>query len=74
MAKVVFMEKPFELRPYSKKELITLMGVSYYILTKWLKRIELQLGKPIAGLYSPKQVQLIIETYGIPGQIVNEAA
>lgn len=68
------MEKAFSLRAYSKKELRYLMEVSDYILTKWLKLIEPQLGKPIGGLYSPKQVQLIIETYGLPGQVVNQAA
>lgn len=73
-AKVVVMEKPFELKAYSKKELRNIMDVSEYILNKWLKLIEPQLGKPVAGLYSPKQVALIIETYGLPGQIVNQAA
>lgn len=74
MAKVVVLEKPFVLKPYSKKELRSLIGVSKYILNRWLKIIEPQLGQPIAGLYSVKQVQLIVDTYGIPGQIVNEAA
>jgi hypothetical protein len=74
MAKVVVMEKPFVLKPYSKKELRSIIGVSKYILNKWLDAIEPQLGKPVAGLYSVKQVQLIIETYGVPGQVVNEAA
>lgn len=74
MAKVVVMEKPFVLKAYSKKELRGIMEVSEYILNKWLKLIEPQLGKPVAGLYSPKQVSLIIDTYGLPGQIVNQAA
>lgn len=74
MAKVVVMERPFVLKPYSKKELRNIMGVSKYIMNKWLKVIEPQLGQPVAGLYSVKQVQLIIESYGVPGQVVNEAA
>ncbi len=74
MAKVVVMEKPFVLKPYSKKEIRTLMGVSKHIMQRWLKAIEPQLGQPIAGLYSVKQVQIIIEAYGVPGQVVNEAA
>lgn len=73
-AKIVVMEKPFVLKAYSKKELRNIMEVSEYIFNKWLKLIEPQLGKPIAGLYSPKQVSFIIETYGLPGQIVNQAA
>lgn len=74
MAKVVYLEKPFVLKPYSKKELGTLMGVSKYIMSKWLKAIESEIGLPVAGLYSIKQVQIIIDTYGVPGQLVNEAA
>jgi hypothetical protein len=74
MAKVIVMEKPFVLKAYSKKELRIIMEVSDYIFTKWLKIIEPQLGRPVAGLYSPKQVAFIIETYGLPGQVVNQAA
>lgn len=74
MAKIVYLEKPFVLRPYSKKELRSLMGISKYIMNRWLKEIEPVLGLPIAGLYNIKQVQLIIDTYGVPGQLVNEAA
>lgn len=74
MAKVIVMERPFVLKPYSKKELRNIMGVSKYIMNKWLKAIEPQLGQPVAGLYSVKQVQLIIDSYGVPGQVVNEAA
>lgn len=68
------MEKPFELKAYNKKELIDLMGVSYYIFTKWLKKLQPELGEPVAGVYSPRQVKMIVDAYGVPGQIVNQAA
>jgi hypothetical protein len=74
MTKVIQMAKPFVLRPYSKKELRTLMGISKHVLNTWLKAIEAELGMPIAGLYSIKQVQIIVHHYGVPGQVVNEAA
>jgi len=74
MTKVIQLAKPFVLRPYSKKELRTLMGISKHVLNTWLKVIEEELGLPIAGLYSVKQIQVIINHYGVPGQIVNEAA
>jgi hypothetical protein len=74
MTKVIQMAKPFVLRPYSKKELRALMGISKHVLNTWLKVIEPELGQPLAGLYSVKQVQIIIGHYGIPGQVVNEAA
>jgi hypothetical protein len=50
------------------------MRVSKYIFNRWTKAIEPQLGKPIAGVYSTRQVLLIIETYGVPCQVVNQAA
>ena len=74
MTKVIQMARPFVLRPYSKKELRTIMGISKHVLNTWLKVIESELGVPIAGLYSVKQVQIIIEHYGVPGQVLNEAA
>jgi len=74
MTKVIQMARPFVLRPYSKKELRTIMGISKHVLNTWLKAIEGELGLPIAGLYSVKQVLKIIEHYGVPGQVVNEAA
>jgi hypothetical protein len=74
MTKVIQLAKPFVLRPYSKKELRTLMGISKHVLNTWLKVIEHELGLPIAGLYSVKQIQIIIEHYGVPGQVVNDAA
>jgi hypothetical protein len=74
MAKVIIMEKPFVLKPYNKKELIAIMEVSEYVFTKWLQALQPQLGQPIAKMYNVKQVQLIIEAYGIPGQAVNQAA
>jgi hypothetical protein len=74
MTKVIQMAKPFVLRPYSKKELRTLMGISKHVLNTWLKAIEGELGLPIAGLYSVKQVQIIVEHFGVPGQTLSEAA
>ncbi|MBI3519175.1 MAG: hypothetical protein U0W65_11750 [Bacteroidia bacterium] len=73
-AKVVVMERPFEVKPYSKKELYERIGISKYIFNRWVKAIEPQLGKPIGGVYSVRQVLLIVETFGMPCQIVNQAA
>lgn len=73
-AKVIVMEKPFEVKPYSKKELYERIGITKYIFNRWIKAIEPKLGKPIGGVYSVRQVLLIIETYGLPCQVVNQAA
>ena len=72
--KVVIMERPFEIKPCSKKELYEAMNVSKYIFNKWIKALQPKLGEPLGGLYNPKQVLLIIEAYGVPCQVVNEAA
>lgn len=72
-AKVIVMERPFHVKPYSKKELYDKMNVSKYIFSKWISKLQPQLGQPIGGVYNVKQVLLIIETYGVPCQIVNQA-
>jgi hypothetical protein len=74
MSKIIQLPKPFVLKPYSKKELSILMEVSPYILTKWLKAIEPIIGKPTGRTYNIKQVEIIIDTYGLPGKIMEEAA
>jgi hypothetical protein len=72
MTKAIVLEKPFIIKPYSNKELSGLMNVSVHVLTTWIKSMGKEIGKPIAGVYSINQVKLIVETFGIPGQIVNE--
>jgi hypothetical protein len=70
MAKIVFLEKPFELRPYNKKELMELLQVTEHVMNSWLKALQPELGKQVARMFSPRQVKMIIEAYGIPGQVV----
>jgi len=74
MTKVVVLEKPFVLKTYSKKELSNLLQISPCVLRAWLKALQPDLGEPIGRLFSVRQVEIIINAYGIPGQIVNEAA
>lgn len=74
MSKTIVLEKPFAVKPYSKKELSGIMNISVYVLNSWIKSIEAEVGKPIAGVYNSRQVKRIIDEYGIPCQIVNEAA
>ena len=72
MTKVIVLEKPFNLRPYSRKELAGVMQVSEYILKKWAEKIEPSIGEPVGGLYNVIQVKTIVEKYGLPAQVVNE--
>ncbi len=74
MTKVVYLDRPFVLKPYSKKELDSLLKISPCVRRAWLKALQPELGEPIGGLFSMRQVEFIINAYGIPGQIVNEAA
>lgn len=72
MSKVIVLEKPFNLRPYSRKELASVMQISEYILKKWAEKIEPSIGEPVAGMYNVMQVKAITEKYGLPAQVVNE--
>ena len=72
MTKVIVLEKPFNLKPYSRKELAGVMQVSEYILKKWAEKIEPSIGEPVAGMYNVLQVKTIVEKYGLPAQVVNE--
>lgn len=74
MTKLIKLEQPFDLRPYNKTELRKVYGISKYLMSKWLKDVEKELGKRIGYSYSIAQVQIIINKYGIPGQYMEIAA
>lgn len=57
-----------KIRPYSKKELANLYGISYYVLNGWLKHLGKRLGEYITHMYNINQVKLIFEALGVPGQ------
>ncbi len=71
MKHIIYLAKPFVLKPYCKKELETVLGVSKYVCRRWLAAIEPKIGKPICGQYSVEQVKIIVETYGLPGQLMD---
>ena len=74
-AKVIVMDHPFILKPYTKAQLLKLYRpVSRYVLNKWLKEIESQIGPIIAGTLSIKQMEVFTKRFGIPGQPVRQAA
>lgn len=74
-AKIITLEQPFALKPYTKTQLLKIYRpISLYVLNKWLKEIEPQAGKVIGRTLSAKQMKIFVETYGLPQQIVNEAA
>jgi len=73
--KIITLEQPFHLRPASKTQLLKLYRpISLYVLNKWLKAIESQTDPIIGKMLSAKQMKLFVETYGLPQQVINEAA
>lgn len=74
-AKIITMEQPFMIKPYSKTQLIKLYRpITLYVLNKWLKEIEAQTGPIVGRMLSIKQMEIFVERYGIPGQGYQKAA
>jgi len=74
-AKILTMEQPFMIKPYSKTQLIKLYRpITLYVLNKWLKEIEPQTGPIVGRMLSIKQMEIFVERYGIPGQGYQKAA
>ena len=74
-AKIIKMEQPFTIRPYSKTELVRLYRpISMYVLNKWLKEIESETGPIIAATLSIRQMEIFLLRYGLPGQNFYQAA
>lgn len=55
-------------RPYQKKDLERLYGVSPFILNTWLKPFETELGERVGLYYNTRQVRIIFEKLGAPCQ------
>lgn len=58
-------QNPSELRPYTKKELTILYGISSKVLRTWLKQHDDMLGKN-TKLFNVRQVDFIFKVYGVP--------
>jgi hypothetical protein len=55
-----------ELRPYNRKELVALYGISLKTLNKWLKPFEQKIGRPNGRYYTITQVKIIFSYLGFP--------
>ncbi len=74
-AKIIKLEVPFMIKPYSKTQLVKLYRpITLYVLNKWLKEIEPQTGAIIGRMLSVRQMEIFVERYGIPGQGLQKAA
>lgn len=50
--------------PQNKKQLSALLGVSIYVLNKWLEDIAEELGPHSGKVFSSRQVSIIVRNYG----------
>lgn len=75
MAKILMLENPFPIKPYTKGELVKLYRpITLYVFNKWLDAIKDELGPIIGRTLSVEQVRILIIRYGVPKQIVKEVA
>jgi len=73
--KILVMEQPFQMKPYSKTQLIKLYRpITLYVLNKWLKEIEPQTGPIIGRMLNIKQMEIFVQRFGVPGQALKQAA
>jgi hypothetical protein len=57
-----------QLKAYSISELADLYERSTKSMKTWLKPIEKEIGPRMGHFYTPKQVKIIFEEIGIPGE------
>ena len=58
-----------EIKPYTKKELAAVYGISPRCFYTWLKKIEPEVGAKRGKYYTLNQVRLIIKLIGLPGTV-----
>lgn len=58
-------DKSNDVEPMNKKSLAHLMGVSVYILNRMLEDSRNEIGEPTGTMYCQKQVQYMINKYGM---------
>lgn len=57
-----------EIKPYSKQELALLYNVGVRSVTTWLEPFTKEIGKRHGRYYTPKQVKVIFNKLGLPGE------
>jgi len=57
------------IKPYSLSELAELYGVTNRTMRNWLTSHKHQIGERIGWLYNTRQVKIIFEILGLPGNI-----
>lgn len=60
------------IKPYNKKELMCLYGVSLFVLNKWLEPLKEEIGETKGIYYNVNQVEIIIKRLGFPKEFEAE--
>lgn len=58
-----------EIKPYTKKELAAVYGISPRSFYTWFKKIQSEVGVKRGKYFNVNQVRIIIEKLGLPGTI-----
>lgn len=58
-----------EIKPYTKKELAAVYGISPRSFYTWIKKIQSDVGPKRGKYFNVNQVRIIIEKLGLPGTI-----
>ena len=66
-------KKPI-IKPYNKKELVTLLGVSLFVLNKWLQPLKEEIGEVKGTYYNANQVEIIFKKLGFPKEFESETS
>jgi hypothetical protein len=62
-------KQTFDLRPYTKKDMRVMYGVSKHVFNNLLKPFEDELGEIVGKFLNCRQVELIIAKIGIPKKV-----
>ena len=60
-------EEKIEIKPYSKQELADLYNIGVRSMSTWLYPFKKEIGIRYGRYYTPKQVKVIFEKLGLPG-------
>lgn len=58
-----------KLKPYTKKELASIYQISVRCLTSWIQRIKPEVGPKQGKYYTIRQVKIILDHLGLPGDM-----
>lgn len=58
-----------EVKPYTKKELAAIYGISPRSFSTWIKPFNIIIGVKVGKYYNIHQVRLVFEKLGLPGTV-----